>query len=50
MLDINEPLYDLKHNGFEFGLDVEAFIVTLFEIEVQILPEKLKNEAIMISE
>ena len=50
MFDVHQTLNNLEDEGLQLCLEVEALVPTLLEVIVQILPQELEDEAIMIPE
>jgi hypothetical protein len=50
MFDVHQTLNNLEDEGLQLCLEVEALVPTLLEVIVQILPQELEDEAVMIPE
>lgn len=50
MFDVHQSLNNLEDQGLQLSLKVEALVPSLLEVIVQILPQELEDEAVMIPE
>ncbi len=50
VFDIDQTLNNLEDQGLQLCLEVKALVATFLEVIVQILPQELEDEAVMIPE